>query len=84
MNPYHGYSDTEYGYQSEQHHGTEHVYGYQGGHQHGQADAGHHGHQERNGAQVHVLHGLLHKQIFVNMLAVIVMFTTFTDSFLVG
>ena len=65
-NPYHGYSDTEYGYHSEQHHGTEHVYGYQGGLQHGQADAGHHGHQERNGAQVHVLHGLQHKHIFVN------------------
>ena len=26
-NPYHGYSDTEYGYHSEQHHGAEHVVG---------------------------------------------------------
>jgi len=51
-NPYHGYSDNEYGYHQEQNHGTEHLYGYQGGHGQIETGAGHHGTQGRSGGQV--------------------------------
>ena len=53
-NPYHGYSDTEYGYNGEQLQGNEQVYQYHDGNMlhHVQANGGHHVDQEHGTHQV--------------------------------